>query len=1805
MPGARSEAGGVDNPLVLDSSDSDDNLSGLPLNGRVKRIDGNDRSYKKKSLTSMRKSTVVDLTLSDSDEAVDSVNLLPGLSSTPGRAAQAGISDEQPSLRRRPRPFMSIADSSSPPENQNVISFLGNHSQEIGELPSPPLVEDRAAPNKMELGGENIVGQNNEANAAQAAVPVSGTPSLTLSSNRPQSVSGAQLVVASSSRSAINSPPRRTPSIPQQSSSSRATPCRSANIASSPSRPPTPPLPATQSTPVTVSRRLASPILSPVQAVSSAIISPTIPSIPSHASLSDPTILSPPSATSALPNSSIPSTSTTVQTPAAALTYARPSTSAAPLPVMPISVTPATTSPAGPGPSTLQSASEATKSSDQKESPRKTNSKQPSSPSSTHGRWTDTRLFHTPSNLSATSGKSSAASSRSKSRAPLSSRAAMSDNVAGPSKTASVSSTHPPTRASSSSLPSQSQRQVHPRPPSRDGVGKREKKSKTLSSGTGQSTPSKFSLPTSDVASNQKNKSTGLNALPKKPSSTPTSSIPQRTSTLATAMAIRPFVRSPTPPSPQSSSEASRSIQTSRGAVKAAQNQDKIHPLSTASSISSHSREATTKATTLFHTTSSPPSPSQSTSAPTKSHVVWNAQKLGTTVLSSERIHPSRGKSQTSDSVVAPAASQAAASLSYPAGTSGGAREADKKAVETSFHAGPSSADFEAFVLASTSAIAPTTVPPSVAPPEDAPVLKSGSIIHPLFRAASAIGDQNAFTKTEAVGDVLSQGSKGRASSPRITTTGAVSHLAPHVDLGSKIKPTAAPSLFASGVTTKNVDDQDSAQPQNQTPLPSAISVSSKMNHGSLSKESSIKSAASFISSSSTLGDSVSGLGRKSHHKSTQSMPQSPLPTTNTNNSSGIEVNSWLNPQPFGPSFAASHLSTHAKKKWKEREREKEREKEKVREKEKAKEENEQLRQKRIADLEKLSANLELYKRRMDVESRTRSIPRADGETRKRPPSPGISVSTDAEVRVVKRSKPTWAIAPEGGHVAAAMEKESANVNKKAADAIKINHQPASSYAPAFATPASSAKATTTPLSVTAGLGPPVNSSSSTSTPSLLSRSINLGILREKPKEHMDDDDGDDSAGGLPVRKTGKNGAVEEQVEQVRLDLDDVSIHGSSPAAPLSIFTSRFRDVSITPSRIQKTLEESDSDVPIQRYAVKVNGKQKAQRSKDKSYGSESEDDVPLNWPSRKGKGRTAPEPQDSSETQRDDDDVNLGSGDGEERPSDDDSIPVPPSPLFKDRTAHVRQPLQTLFKGGIVAKHSYQRPLAKASAVSPVPSANRPSPAPSAKADLLPQKRKRRFKKITSQQWQHIAQNSLSDVDDLLGESSKKRLSPENAEKLGADLSKLTRPRVFSIVSRSEPWTKREPIEEDNNEYFTDSDSHTSDVALFSQHPDPPPPPERIREAKRNFDTRNIDPWNRQKHTFRSNPALHRAIFEAYIMQSTSMEESGGDDIKVTNDVDADGGPPDFEFVYSDTMLYPDGIPPPELGLGCDCDGPCDPDSETCTCVKRQELYFYDLGLKGFAYDENGKIRENSASIWECNELCGCPPECMNRVIQRGRARDTGIEIFKTKEKGWGIRARSFIPSGTYIGSYTGELIREAESERRGVTYTAIGRTYVFDLDGWQIRHPPKGLEKIDKRAAELAEAVKMRARAAMRESQEDAYNAYSVDAFHYGFTRYFNHSCDPNLAITQAYVKDFHPERPLLVIFTRRDIKKHEELCISYKGIPDDDDIPSPEPVKKKKGGKGKKQMSKTSASAHPPEMMALNSDKGLVEVKDICRW
>ncbi|WRT65791.1 uncharacterized protein IL334_002740 [Kwoniella shivajii] len=457
-----------------------------------------------------------------------------------------------------------------------------------------------------------------------------------------------------------------------------------------------------------------------------------------------------------------------------------------------------------------------------------------------------------------------------------------------------------------------------------------------------------------------------------------------------------------------------------------------------------------------------------------------------------------------------------------------------------------------------------------------------------------------------------------------------------------------------------------------------------------------------------------------------------------------------------------------------------------------------------------------------------------------------------------------------------------------------------------------------------------------------------------------------------------------------------------------------------------------------------------------------------------------------------------------------------------------------------------------------------------------------------SKQAWRKIVENEgESDVEEMLDENSDG--SPSSGPSNTVDMIEHNGYTLQSAF----------PISGDVSTPSDVVETHIHTM-LNDTIPDPSPPLDRRSRANRTLNTSLIDEWNRKKPRLTQNPSLHRAVFEAYMAQCTSADEPQADEIRVVNDVDSEGAPPDFEFQYSNDMLYNPDVPDPELGLGCDCEGPCNPNSKTCSCVKRQEAYFYDLGMKGFAYDHLGRIKESTVSVWECGKNCGCPPECINRVIQRGRRKDTKIELFKTNWKGWGVRARAAISAGTFLGIYAGELISELDSEERGLLYAQIGRTYLFDCDGWQIANPPSGLHRIDPRLAELAELSAERARMADGEADDPSYvySAYSVDAFHYGFTRYFNHSCDPNLAITQAYVKDFHPERPILVIFARRNVARNEELCISYKGIPDDEEIPIPVPQPKLTTRYAKQKKSKTSASAH-----VTGTTKGKVAAKDRC--
>ncbi|KAJ1823901.1 hypothetical protein GGH91_001669 [Coemansia sp. RSA 2671] len=216
---------------------------------------------------------------------------------------------------------------------------------------------------------------------------------------------------------------------------------------------------------------------------------------------------------------------------------------------------------------------------------------------------------------------------------------------------------------------------------------------------------------------------------------------------------------------------------------------------------------------------------------------------------------------------------------------------------------------------------------------------------------------------------------------------------------------------------------------------------------------------------------------------------------------------------------------------------------------------------------------------------------------------------------------------------------------------------------------------------------------------------------------------------------------------------------------------------------------------------------------------------------------------------------------------------------------------------------------------------------------------------------------------------------------------------------------------------------------------------------------------------------------------------------IRVCNAVDNTLLPPDF--TYTDDYIRREGVPlPSSVVFPCECEDEC---SANCDCMR---VPFYD---------EHGRLcTALEFSLHECNHLCKCPPECPNRVVQRGRAID--IDIFRTPNKGWAARTRVPIVRGEYICRYTGELLTNQDADKRG----GDAQTYLFDLD----KEMPRNCE-----------------------------TPFTIDARLYGnVSHFFNHSCDPNLAIWAVYINHLDPRLHELAFFAIRDIKPGEELTFDY---------------------------------------------------------
>ncbi|XP_020815410.1 histone-lysine N-methyltransferase eggless isoform X2 [Drosophila serrata] len=287
------------------------------------------------------------------------------------------------------------------------------------------------------------------------------------------------------------------------------------------------------------------------------------------------------------------------------------------------------------------------------------------------------------------------------------------------------------------------------------------------------------------------------------------------------------------------------------------------------------------------------------------------------------------------------------------------------------------------------------------------------------------------------------------------------------------------------------------------------------------------------------------------------------------------------------------------------------------------------------------------------------------------------------------------------------------------------------------------------------------------------------------------------------------------------------------------------------------------------------------------------------------------------------------------------------------------------------------------------------------------------------------------------------------------------------------------------------------------------------------------------------------------------------------------------------------------EFLVGCDCDDDCS-DKSKCAC--------WQLTVAGVKYcnpkkpiEEIGyqykRLHEHvPTGIYECNSRCKCRKNCLNRVVQFSL--EMKLQVFKTSNRGWGLRCVNDIPKGAFICIYAGHLLTETMANEGGQD---AGDEYFADLDYIEVAEqlkegyesevePPSEPEPDDetygpdpedndddfrpnyhyqrknKRTSRSNSELDSQERAVInfnpnadldetvRENsvrrlfgKDEA--PYIMDAKTTGnLGRYFNHSCNPNLFVQNVFVDTHDLRFPWVAFFSASHIRSGTELTWNY---------------------------------------------------------
>jgi len=255
-----------------------------------------------------------------------------------------------------------------------------------------------------------------------------------------------------------------------------------------------------------------------------------------------------------------------------------------------------------------------------------------------------------------------------------------------------------------------------------------------------------------------------------------------------------------------------------------------------------------------------------------------------------------------------------------------------------------------------------------------------------------------------------------------------------------------------------------------------------------------------------------------------------------------------------------------------------------------------------------------------------------------------------------------------------------------------------------------------------------------------------------------------------------------------------------------------------------------------------------------------------------------------------------------------------------------------------------------------------------------------------------------------------------------------------------------------------------------------------------------------------------------------------------------------------------------------CDCIDNCE-DKTKCSCWQQtlDGAKFYDF--KNIGYEFKRLYEKVDTGIFECNINCKCSKTCLNRVVQLPVS--ARLQVFKTENKGWGLRTLTDIPRGSFICNYIGKIFNESDTEMNALDTGEKG-DYVSNLDfievvseikdGYEsdVKDPPEfgmntknfniqhsGIEAKHKliQLNSQQTTLKTPGNLIYRQYFDGETNKYVIDSKNAGnVSRFFNHSCDPNVFVQNVFVDTHDLRFPWQSYFASCFIPAGEELVYDY---------------------------------------------------------